>query len=73
MQIPIEHRQRDEAREPEQHSQRIEGEDGDAGSEGGKEFGREAKVEDHEEGPERDENEEGVLRGGAGVAGNWRE
>lgn len=68
MQVAIKHRQRDESREPEQHRQRVEGEHGEGDGERGEEFGGEAEVEDDEAGPDGDEDEEGVLRGGVGVA-----
>lgn len=71
VQVAIEHRQRDEAREPEQHRQRVEGEHGEGDGERGEEFGGEAEVEDDEAGPDGDEDEEGVLRGGVGEACDW--
>ena len=58
IQSMVEHRQRDEAREPEQHGERVEGEDGeDVGDRGEKAWG-EAEVDEDEHGPGGDKDHE---------------
>lgn len=67
--IVIEHRQRDEGREPEQHGQRIEGEDGEDVGEGGEEARGEGEVDEDEERPGGGEDHE--IYPGRGVGGGY--
>lgn len=54
----------DEAGEPEEHGEGLDGQDGELVGRAGEEPGREGEVDEGEEGPERGEDEEVVLRGG---------
>ena len=65
--IVIEYRERDEGREPEQHGQRIEGEDGEDVGEGGEEARGEGEVDEDEERPDGGEDHEVYPGWGCGV------
>lgn len=71
VQIVIQHRQRDKGREPEQHGQRIEGEDGEDVGEGGEEARGQGEVDEYKEGP--DGGKEHEIYPGRGVGGQGRD
>ena len=62
----------DEAGEPEEHGEGVESEHGEWVGKGGEEAGGEGEVDEDEEGPDGDEEEEGVLGGGVVVGCDWR-
>ena len=62
----------DEAGEPEEHGQGVEGEHGDGVGKGGEEARRQGQVDEDEEGPDRGEDHEAVFRGGEAVGCDWR-
>ena len=64
----VEDSESDKSREPEQHGQGIETKEDDPVGDRREEFRGEAQVEDDEEGPDGDEDEEGILGGGVAVA-----
>ena len=67
----VQHRQRDEAGEPEQHGHGVEGEDGEDVGDRGEEAGGEGQVDEDEHRPGGDEDHE-VDLGDAGAVGcNW--
>lgn len=68
--IAIKDRQSDEAREPEEHCQSVENENGEAMGERREEFGGETEVEDNKERPDGHEDEKGILGGGVVIAGD---
>ena len=69
LQVVLEYRQRDPAREPEDHGHGIEGQDGEFVRGGGEEARGEGEVEQGQEGPDGDEDEEVDAGGGGVVAG----
>ena len=62
----------DEAGEPEEHGQGVEGEHGDGVGKGGEEARRQGQVDEDQEGPDRGEDHEAVFRGGQAEGCDWR-
>lgn len=63
--------ERDEAREPEQHRQRVEPEHGNWVREGGEEARRQGEVDEYEECPDGGEDHEAVGGGREAVGRDW--
>lgn len=70
MDVMIVDGERDEAREPEEHGEGVETEDHERVRDGGEEFGGEGEEDDDEEGPDGDEDHEGVLGGDEAIGGD---